>query len=653
MTFKDVAIKNFKGSIKKYITYYLCNSFIVMTFFMYSTLMFNDNLANSNQVAKGVLNMLVIPTVALGLFSVVFISYAHSTFIRGRKKEFGLLMNLGMSINDIRKIIIYENILIGVSAIMLGIISGVVFSRLFFLIIVKLMEITGVEYIIGIKNFIFSIGIFIMIYLVNLLVTIVSTCKFEIIKLIKEEKKNQQNKISNPFLALVGALIVIGMAIVLYREFNGTDKATGELLVESMIIIAIGTYLMISQFGGFLIKITEKNKNRYYKNLLFITNINSKFKENKKIIFITSMLIAVVVFYSGIMLRLYLSSENQAIKNNSYDITYLELGEKNKISDELVNEIINKNGEEIVNNYIIEFMYCYHNNEIVVSEDKINGINNANFKVAKGKYIELYQYEELNGQREYISDNTKLEMLLKNNIYELQRSEYVFKDIFRSDNYSLDRVKILNKSDYEYIKEKSSDYEIGTVKLYNLKNWKNNQKIVEELKRALENSNINKSDFKEESLRLNAEGYLKVASKIENYRDNKQGSTLLLFTSSYLGLFFFIAISIILFLKLLSSVDYDKNKYQNMYRIGMTEKEIKKQIGKELLPIFFIGPIIGCALAFVYSVTFFKGSSAEDVNFIIKCDLIVFTLFLIIQIGFFYISKQKYSKIILGFESLN
>ena len=185
------------------------------------------------------------------------------------------------------------------------------------------------------------------------------------------------------------------------------------------------------------------------------------------------------------------------------------------------------------------------------------------------------------------------------------------------------------------------------MKLYNLKNWKNDQKIVEELKESLKNSNINKSDFKEESLRLNEDGYLEVSSKIGNYKENRQGSTLLLFTSSYLGLFFFVAISIILFLKLLSSVDYDKNKYQSMYRIGMTEKEIKKQIGKELLPIFFIGPIIGCALAFVYSITFFKGSSIEDKNFIIKCDLIVFMLFLIIQIGFFYVCKYKYSRFIL------
>ncbi|BCZ45613.1 ABC transporter permease [Clostridium gelidum] len=645
MTFKDVAIKNFKGSIRKYITYYLCNSFIIMTFFMYSTLMFNDKLSNSDQVAKGALDTLKIPSVSLVLFSIVFISYAHSTFIRGRKKEFGLFMSLGMSIGDIRRIIVYENIFIGVAAIILGIISGLVFSRLFFLIIIKSMEITGIEYIIGIKNFLFPIGIFILIYLVNMLVTMISTCKFEIIKLIKEEKKNQYNKINNPRLALVGFGLVLGMSIILYIEVN----LTTNLLFESMIIIAIGTYLMISQFGGFLIKISKKNKNKYYKNLLFITNINSKFKENKKIIFITSMLIAVIVFYSGMTLRFYLCAEKEAIKNNTYDITYLELGEKNIIPDEKINEIVKNNGEDIVSKNNIECIY-YYGKGIFTSNDEINKLNNANLEVDNGRYVYLTQYEELSDQEEYINHDTKLEIPIKNNIYVLQKSNNLFKDIFRSDIYWLNDVAILNKNDYEFIKKKSDNYEIGNIKLYNFKNWENTYKISVELEDALKNNNIGKPNFRKSNLSFNEDNYLKVASKIGNYKENKQGSAILIFTSSYLGVFFFVAISIILFLKLLSSVDCDKNKYQSMYKIGMTEKEIKKQIEKELLPIFFIGPVIGCGLAFVYSIAFSKGSSIEVSNFIIKCDLIVFMLFLIIQVGFFNICKYKYSRLILESE---
>lgn len=134
--------------------------------------------------------MFVILIVILSLFLIVFISYVYLIFIRGWKKEFGLLMNLGMFIEDIRKIIIYENFLIGMFVIIFGIILGLVFFRLFFLIIIKLMEIIGVEYIIGIKNFIFFIGIFVLVYLVNIFVIVIFICRFEIIKLIREEKKN-------------------------------------------------------------------------------------------------------------------------------------------------------------------------------------------------------------------------------------------------------------------------------------------------------------------------------------------------------------------------------------------------------------------------------------------------------------------------------
>ncbi len=110
----------------------------------------------------------MIPSVALGVFSLFFISYAHSTFIKCRKKEFGVFMHLGMTTGDIRKIIIYENIIVGIGSILLGLLVGVVFSRLFFIIIIKLLEVKGISYIIGFKNFIFPIIIFSGIYLANI-----------------------------------------------------------------------------------------------------------------------------------------------------------------------------------------------------------------------------------------------------------------------------------------------------------------------------------------------------------------------------------------------------------------------------------------------------------------------------------------------------
>ena len=59
---------------------------------MFSTLLFNEGLNHSAELEKSLNDAVIIPTVALLVFSIFFISYAHSTFIIGRKKEFGLLM---------------------------------------------------------------------------------------------------------------------------------------------------------------------------------------------------------------------------------------------------------------------------------------------------------------------------------------------------------------------------------------------------------------------------------------------------------------------------------------------------------------------------------------------------------------------------------
>ena len=54
MTFKEVVIKNFKGNMRKYLSYFICSSFSIMIFFMYSTLVFNEKLNKSPSVEKGV-----------------------------------------------------------------------------------------------------------------------------------------------------------------------------------------------------------------------------------------------------------------------------------------------------------------------------------------------------------------------------------------------------------------------------------------------------------------------------------------------------------------------------------------------------------------------------------------------------------------------
>ncbi len=133
-------------------------------------------------------------------------------------------------------------------------------------------------------------------------------------------------------------------------------------MLETTIIILIGVYLFISQLGGFLIKYFKRHRSIYFKKLLFITSLNSKFKQTKKIIFIISILVTVVIFYTGFMLSLYITAEKEALNTNTYDIFYAEIKDKNVLSKEKIEEIVIRNNEEIMKHETLEFIYYYGTN---------------------------------------------------------------------------------------------------------------------------------------------------------------------------------------------------------------------------------------------------------------------------------------------------
>lgn len=210
---------------------------------------------------------------------------------------------------------------------------------------------------------------------------------------------------------------------------------------------------------------------------------------------------------------------------------------------------------------------------------------------------------------------------------------------------------VLNEEDYNIIKAQKQCYEIGRFQLYNFNNWKDTKAIVDELTEELSVANKNTKPFNAKYLNESEDRLLKVASRIEHYTYNKQGSILLLVTCSYLGMFFFLAIAIVLFLKLLADVDIDKRKINSLYRIGITEEEIRRLIGSELKSLLFIGTILGIVLAFAYTTVFNKDASVDLKKYFIYSNIIISATFLLIQFCYYFLCKKIYcDEILEGLE---
>lgn len=633
MNFKDIAIKNFKWGMRKYISYLLCNSFSVMMLFMFSTLIYSKELTESPLIEKSFSKIFILPNVVLIFFSIVFITYSYSGFMRSRKKEFGLFMNLGMSIWDIRKIILVENSLIAAASISSGIIIGTIFARFFFLVMTNLIGLHSIKFTISIKSYFYSIGIFGGVFTLSLIATLISTIRYEIVNLLKSDREIELNKMHSPLFAITGLILLFGSIAALFKWFDGKTP----LLLTCTIGIFVGLYITISQLGELILRLVKNKNNIYYKNLVLMTNLNYKFKQTRKIIFAISIMTIVIIFISGFYLSLVLSAKDIAVNNNPFHIAFIQ-PESNYASGSTISNIINDRSNSLLEHKEMEFIQA--DGDTIISEDQLSSATNKRINVNKGEYVKLVQVKGYSQKEKSDIYSNDTNYHSRGQLSSLKSQEYIFDILFNGPGYLFTQCIILNNDDYNDLLAKNIGWEKGKLSFYNFRDWKRTQPIVNKLEDTLKSLCKNSTSTKRMVY------YSKVASRIGTYNENRQGAKTLFYLLSVLGVFFFVATSIILFLRLFSELDYEKAKYKKMYKIGITEDEIKKNISREFAVLFFAGPITGIPISIIYTIIFAKDTPAFIYK-IVQCNFIISLIFLGFEAMYYFVSRKSYFREII------
>jgi len=98
-----------------------------MAFFVYSFFAFHPALS-AGELGQYVFVSMSFAQSIIYLFTFFFILYSMGMFLKTRKRELGILMMLGMTKYQLKRLIFFENIMIGIGAIIFGILSGMLFS---------------------------------------------------------------------------------------------------------------------------------------------------------------------------------------------------------------------------------------------------------------------------------------------------------------------------------------------------------------------------------------------------------------------------------------------------------------------------------------------------------------------------------------------
>lgn len=692
MTFSSITRKNFMYNLRKYLSFYFVNSIIVGMLLMYGSLMYNPNVLD--EIGKSTLYETInMSLLGIGMFSIVFITYTNIAFLKHRGKEFGMYLTLGMTTKDLSKLIFVENLGIMVLSLITGFCGGALFSRLFYMGLNKVMAVTPINYFLSYKSFLFSGGVFILIFLCNFIFNIIYIRRFSIIDVIKSSKKKEVGK-QGIFLGVVAIILFAVSVYCLPKTLLKQILADKQYFIGIFIgTIIISLYMIIGTIMGVIKFVFQKIPKVYNGNILVLSNLSHRFLAYKNILYSLSILIAGAIFYVGFTYSMYVSTRDYIELDNNYEIMFVESSKFNKVEKEEIESILEKYEENIKSYNEVEYIeipqYRVESGQVslwsdessIISQSEYNKHMTSKYNLNDNEAVYVDSYGEL---MEHIQPTTILPIIdeeIKSNLREalydektgafleniteerfhgilgdsnflkfekenIKSEKESFTNVRMTNQYRVGATFIVNDKLYNEIKEVISGDSIKYMHLIDM-NDISDDVFYGILNHLRAKNNLDESYWQNGSLfgttshdkRGDIEAYRPVHTE-ELVELQLESNGIGFFSMVFIGIMFFIANGVVLYYKVLSDIDDEKERVNALTRIGITETELKSIISKELAITFFVPMIIGGGIGIYFLYIMMSNNSIAGL--LMKRSLAIFIICIIAQTIFYCIGKRKY-----------
>lgn len=252
-----------------YYPYLAAGIFSVFTYFVFASILHNDIIKLMPKSAY----MWILLKMGKGLLSIIlliFLIYANGFLVKRRRKEFGLYHMLGLEKKHIGAMMFFESLLLYAGALCGGIIFGVVLSKLFFLLLLRICRMpANIGFVFEPEAFRETMLYFAMVYLVNYAGSLWEVGKSRPIELMSGSKKGEKEP---RFLWIYAMLGVAALGGGYYCSI--TSQVDSMIFINffmAVFLVIIGTYFLFTSGSIAFLKWMKTRKRRYYRPENFIT----------------------------------------------------------------------------------------------------------------------------------------------------------------------------------------------------------------------------------------------------------------------------------------------------------------------------------------------------------------------------------------------
>lgn len=166
MTLLDIARNNVLRSWRDYALHFANSVFAVTAFFLFVCLALHPEMGRAD--AESTIGIISASSGALvAAFSLAFIAHSESCFLRARSRQFGLMAMSGASKKQLRRIVLAENVIIGLSAIVAGIVLGTAFLKLFLMAAGRAMGVVAFGFYLPVAPAIATVAAFLAVFFLS------------------------------------------------------------------------------------------------------------------------------------------------------------------------------------------------------------------------------------------------------------------------------------------------------------------------------------------------------------------------------------------------------------------------------------------------------------------------------------------------------
>jgi putative permease len=656
-----LAFKNASKSIRDYAVYFFTLVLAVCIFYMFNSIyaqkdimVVTETTAESMKALRQILSYIsVFVAVVLGFLIV----YANNFFIRRRKKELGVYMTLGMSKRNISMILMLETSFMAGMALVTGLLLGIFGSQMMSVFTAKIFEadLSAYRFVFAPDAAVKSVIYFGVIFLVVMLLNTITIGKYKLIDLLYGGRKNETIRIKNMKTAMevfVASILCLAAAYALILN-NGIIHVNLYFAL-SIILGTVGTLLFFWSLSGILVKIMQRNKRLYFKqlNMFVVRQFSSKINTNFVSLSVVCIVLLLVIgiFSTGYSMQNILSTQLRAEIPYEYSVIDYNYGESDTILSRLPSEI--KDSSLIADSYecvagtMAEGKAYYKDYDVQIPET----MSAYGFGDTPLTFVSLSDYNgmrKLQGMDEVdLSENNYRILYDNENVRELAEQ---FHD--KNINITIDEnvLSPTNEAE-EFIMSNSG---MGQIIFVVADAWMKNMNVDTMIwnvqcvsEDAAKEFGALLDNYQEKSERECA--FVHYVSKQQVYESSVTTKAIIAFLAIYLGIVFMIACAAILAIQQLSEATDNVERYNLLKKLGVERRELNRALFIQILS-YFLFPLL---LAVIHSVVGLTVASREvievfgDMN--VASTIFATSVFIVLVYGSYFLLTYVGSKSVIN-----